>query len=283
MFTPEKHCSAAAYLKKATQFLAGASILLVSANALAAEDYPKQIQAAVKAGVLVIKTFPATSGLTGWVLSQGGRNSIVFTTADQKTLLAGALIGENGENLSAQYEDKFVPKPDSAALYQRLGKTSYVTEGTIKNPKSVLYVFVDANCPYCHYTWKALQAYEKAGLQVRWILVATLGPTSMPKAIEVMASADKTAAFRKMEENHGKPWAASTQATEALQPGIADNIRQNGEVMEAFGISGTPGIVWKDRQGKVNVKAGMPRLSEIAQITDMPEQKNDDPDLVKFR
>lgn len=283
MFTLKTHRSTNASLNRIMQFAASASLLLASANALAAEDYPKQIQVAINAGMKVLKTFPAASGLTGWVLSQGGRNSVVFTTADKKTLLSGALIDESGTNLSAQYEDKYVPKPDTTALYQALEKTSYVVEGTIKNPKSVLYIFVDANCPFCHYTWKALQAYEKAGLQARWILVATLGPTSMPKAIEVMASSDKTAGFRKMEDNHGKAWTASPQASETAKPELAEQIRKNGELMEAFGISGTPGIVWKDRQGKVNVKAGMPRLSEIPQITGMPDQKNDDPALAKFR
>ncbi len=258
-------------------------VLLTPVGAFAAEDYPKAIQGAVDAGLKVVKTFPAASGLTGWVLSQGGRHSVVFTTPDRKTLLAGALIGENGESLSAQYEDKYLPKPDMAALFQSLEKSAYVVEGTARNPKSVIYAFVDANCPFCHYTWKALQSYQKAGLQVRWIPVATLGPTSMPKAIEVMAATDKTAAFRKMEENYGKAWQESVRFTEAAKPDVAGKIHKNGELMEAFGITGTPGIVWKDRQGKVNIKAGMPRLSEIPQISGIPEQKVEDPALAKFR
>ena len=90
--------------------------------------------------------------------------------------------------------------------------------------------------------------YEKVGLQVRWIPVATLGPTSMPKAIEIMAAADQVAAFRKMEENHGKP-----------------------------------GVIWKDKQGKVQVKGGMPRLSELAAITGLLEQRNGNSSLDKFR
>ena len=70
--------------------------------------------------------------------------------------------------------------------------------------------------------------YEKVGLQVRWIPVATLGPTSMPKAIEIMAAADQVAAFRKMEENHGKPWTPSALSNEAAQPAVGAAIRKNG-------------------------------------------------------
>lgn len=253
------------------------------AAAQATEAYPKILNQAVSAGVSVVRSFPAASGLTGWLLSQGGRYSIVYTTADKKTLLVGSLIGENGQNLSAKLEEQFVPRPDFTALFQRLEKATYVTEGTAHAPKGVVYVFVDPNCPYCHFTWRALQPYEAAGLQVRWIPVATLGPTSLPKAIEVLAAADKTAAFKAMEANHGKPWSPSAQSAETSHPAQVAALRQNGELMDAFGISGTPGVIWRDKQGKVQVKAGMPRLSELPAITGLPEQKIDDASLAKFR
>lgn len=258
-------------------------LMAASAGALAAAEYPKAIQGAIASGVKVVKTFPAASELTGWVLSQNGRYSLVFTTADKKTLIAGALINENGENLSAQYTEKYFPKPDPTALLHELEQAPHVLEGALKNPKSVLYVFFDANCPFCNLTWKALQPYEKIGLQVRWIPVAVLGETSMPKAIEIMAAADKTAAFRKMEENSGKGGAPEAQFSAAAKPEIAGKITNNGELMEKLGIRGTPGMVWKDKNGKMNVKGGMPRLSEIPQITGLPEQKIDDPVLSKFR
>ncbi len=262
---------------------AGALLLAAAAPVHAAETYPKAIAHAVKSGVKVVKRFPAASGLTGWILSQGGSHSTVYTTADRRTLLAGTLIGENGENLSAKYEDLYVPKPDLSGQYKGLEKSAHVVEGTLKDPKSVMYVFVDANCPFCHYTWKALQPYENAGLQVRWILVDTLGPTSLPKAIEVMAATDKAAAFRKMELNHGKPWSAPAQATAVAQPALAAAIKNNNALMGQFGLGGTPGVIWKDKQGKVQVKAGMPRLSELPAMTGLPEQKMNDASLEKFR
>jgi thiol:disulfide interchange protein DsbG len=235
-----------------------------------------------RTGLKIVKSFPAASGLTGWVLSQTGRYSMVFTTTDKKTLIDGTLIGENGENLSEQYEEKFVPKPDKDALFKALEKSSYVIEGPASNPKNMSYVFVDANCPFCNYIWKALPPYEKAGLQVRWILVATLGPTSMPKAIEVLAARDKTAAFRKVEDNHGKSWTAASHLSESAQPAVAAAIQNNGELMTASGISGTPGIVWKDKKGKVQVKGGMPRLSEISGITDCPSKRSTIPRWLAF-
>ncbi|QNA88710.1 thiol:disulfide interchange protein DsbG [Massilia sp. Dwa41.01b] len=248
----------------------------------AAQPVPAVLNGAVSAGVKVVKQFPAPSGLTGWVLAQGGKHSIVYTTADKKTLIAGVLIDERGQNLSSVHEAAQVPQTDLSAAFAKLEKSAFVAEGTARNPKSVIYAFVDANCPFCHYLWQAVQPYEAAGLQVRWIPVATLGPTSMPKAISVLAAKDKVAAFRQMEENHGKPWTAPAGVSESSHPAIATSIQANGEAMAAFGIGGTPGIVWRDKQGKIRVKSGMPRLSEIPSMTGLPAQRNTNPALEKF-
>ena len=61
------------------------------------------------------------------------------------------------------------------------------------------------------------------------------------------------------------------------------SIGGNGGLMEQFGIDGTPGIVWRDRQGKVHVAAGIPRLSELPAITGLPEQKINAPALSTSR
>jgi thiol:disulfide interchange protein DsbG len=272
----------AAGLAGAVAVAAGTGLVMI-APGHAAQAYPKALDRAIGAGVSVVKQFPAASGLTGWVLGQGGRYTVVYTTADGKTMLAGALIDEQGQNLAERYEEQYVPKPDFGAAYQQLEKSAYVAEGATKAPKNVIYIFVDANCPFCHLAWRAVQPYEAAGLQVRWIPVATLGPTSMPKAVEVFAASDKLAAFRKMEANHGKPWNASAASDPGTHAALAAAIDDNGKLMNAFGIAGTPGIVWRDRQGKVQVKGGMPRLSELPGITGLPEQKVDDPALARFR
>src|SRR5262249_40863350 len=76
---------------------------------------------------------------------------------------------------------------DLSALYATLEKADAVAEGA-KQPKRVLYVFWDANCYYCNLTWKALQHYEKAGLQVRWVPVAYQKDNSAALAAAVMGA-----------------------------------------------------------------------------------------------
>lgn len=258
------------------------ALLAAMPFAQAARHYPKAIKDALANGAKVVRTFPAASGLTGWVLAENGNYSLAYTTADNKTVILGNLINEKGENLTELYAEKYFPKPDRSALFKQLEQSAYIADGTLKHPKSVLYVFTDVSGPYFPYIWKALLPYRNIGLQVRWMLVAPR-PASMPKAIEVLDAADPAAALRKMEEGSGKQRSLSLGLSEPDRPDLAEKVRGNTRMMEEFGITHTPGIVWKDHAGKVQVKSGMPRLSLIPKITGLPLQETDDPELAKFK
>ena len=89
-------------------------------------------------------------------------------------------------------------EPEYQTLFAQLEKADVVREGPRK-PKSVLYVFFDANCFYCHLTWKALQPYEAVGLQVRWLPVAYQQPSSVGRAAAIMQASDRVAVLRVMK------------------------------------------------------------------------------------
>ncbi|PWF39438.1 thiol:disulfide interchange protein DsbG [Massilia glaciei] len=231
-------------LRRATRGLlrlaAAAGLLAPAPWAGAAEAYPKPIQRALERGATVVKKFPAASGLTGWVLSSQGRHSLAYSTADNKTLLVGDLIGGDGVVLTAGYAERHLPKPDHRARFDELGKSAYVAEGTLANPKSVVYAVIDPNCTFCHLLWKAFQPYQKIGLQVRWVLVATLGPTSMPKAIGVLGDADPRAALLRLERDMGKPFTASARTSARANPAVAASVDANGALLQRMGLAGTP-------------------------------------------
>ncbi len=246
-------------------------------------DYPPPIQSAIHTGMTMVREFPAASGLTGWVLSKGGRYTMVFTTPDGKTLIIGMLMDKSGVDLTSGYAAKFIPKPDYATLFGGLGSTGYIVEGAVRHAKSILYVFFDPNCIYCHLTWKALQPYERAGLQVRWIPVTFLKPDSAAKAAAIMQAKDPEAAFRENEMRFNKATENGGIAP-SKKPAAANlvRIRGNGQLMTRFGSNGTPTLVWKTKAGVVRAVYGLPKLSELPSITGLPKQKIDDPDLVRF-
>lgn len=245
---------------------------------------PNAIRMAEKAGVKMDTHFAAASGLTGWVMQRGEVYRIVYTTADGKTMLMGALIDQEGHNLSAGYYKKYVPKPDFTAAYKRLEHTRYIVAGTKSAPKAMLYVFMDPNCIFCHLTWEELKPYEKVGLQVRWVPVAFLKPTSMGRAAAILQAKNGSAAidrdetkFNKVaEEGAIKPVPKPSHATVA-------SIESNGNVLHAFGAGGTPTVVWKGTKGHVHVLDGMPKLSQLPLMTGLPEQKDVPPDLLHFK
>jgi thiol:disulfide interchange protein DsbG len=258
------------------------SATLLSSSVYAAE-YPKPIQAAVNAGLNVITDFPTPAGLRGWVMQQGNQYSIVYTTADEQYLLTGVLVDSNGKNLTAEYGQKFIPKPDYSAAYVELAKAAWFSEGS-KSDSHMMYVFFDANCVFCHLLWKALLPYEKAGLQVRWLPVAFMKEDSAGKAAALLVAKKPAAAMAvNMSKFNKKDGSGGLAPARKISAEVLKNIQANGALMERFGSNGTPALVWKDREGQVNTLGGMPRLSDLPAMTGLAEQQIDDPELARFK
>lgn len=172
---------------------------------------------------------------------------------------------------------------DHAALFTDVEKADAIVEGPA-DAKRVLYVFFDANCFYCHLTWKAVQPYEAAGLQVRWIPVAYQQPSSVGRAAAIMRAPDRVAALRLNETRYdASKYDGGIAPTAEASKTLVAQLEANTALMRAFGAPGTPLVVWKAPNGTVRYKIGVPRLSELPAITGLPQQRVDDPELAEFR
>ena len=251
----------------------------------ALKNLPAALAQPVKGGFTVDKSFKAASGLTGWVIkSPAGQYSIVFTTQDGQSLVAGALVDASGKNLTADYNDKYVPKPDLQKAWDKVEKSAYITTGAKGDKvKSVVYAFLNPNCVFCHYAWKALQEYEKVGLQIRWVPVAILGPSSTGKAAAIMEAADAGAALTEHETGYQPGKDSGIAAVAKPKAETLKALEAHSNLMREFGFQGTPAILYKDAKGQVMAAPGMPRLSDLPRITNLPEQKVEAPELQKFR
>src|SRR3974390_2002512 len=140
-------------------------------------------------------------------------------------------------------------KRDLPALYAVLAKADAVVEGP-KDAGRVLYVFWDANCYYCNLTWKALQHYERAGLQVRWVPVAYQKENSGALAAAVMGAKDRVAALRENETRYRpRSYDGGIKAAASVPADLAIELEENMTLMGRFGMSGTPALGWKDPDG----------------------------------
>lgn len=265
-------------------------------------ELPLPIARALEQGMVLESQFNAESDLTGWVLSLDGQFTLVYTTPDQRTLISGALINEAGQNLSELYAQQYFPKPDitllEEATYISIGapkeknlpdsatsadtpaeqQDNAATEKTVE-AKRVVYAFFDPSCPFCHLAWKAFQPYIAKGVEIRWIPVAFLNPESRDKAAAILQDRNPETLLAESM----RLFNTEEQPTTSVKETSRRQLQNNMKLMQRFGIQGTPGLIWSDNNGELNIRSGMPKLDEFAHITGLPEQPQTDPELFRFR
>lgn len=152
------------------------------------------------------------------------------------------------------------------------------------NAKSTIYVFMDPNCIFCHYAWEAFQPYEAAGLQVHWIPMGFLKPDSAGKAAALLQATNGPALLHELETKFSEekesggiaPLARIPAATQARLDG-------NAKLFKSFGFDGTPAIIYKTGDGRWASLDGLPHLSALPGILNLPEQPVTNPSLARFR
>jgi thiol:disulfide interchange protein DsbG len=166
-------------------------------------------------------------------------------------------------------------------LFDTLEHSSYIKEGA-SDGNAIIYAFMDPDCAYCHYAWKAFQPYIKAGLQVRWLPIAFLKPTSAPRAAAILEAKEPARALAENEKNfRSKTEDGGITPIEPSEKAM-QQLDANKALLARLGGAGTPMIVWKDKGGKLHTKSGMPSLRALPEMTGLPEQPVDDRELQRF-
>lgn len=256
----------------AKRLLAAAAIgLLFFAGAAGAQssktpdtsDMPPILAKAVKAGQLkVTKQFDTdVPGLTGFVVEKGGQYQIVY--GEHGYMIMGNVVSPDGDNLSSEYTDKYVPKPDVAKVVDQLKATGHlVQQGPDDAP--VIYAFADPNCIFCHTFYQRAKPLVDAGkLQVQWVLVGFLKPSSIGRAAAILSAdhpakalAENEKGFDEDSENGGID--PLDDPSGALKKAINTHYKQ----MAAAGGTGTPTLLYR-KDGQWTVKVGAPTKSWI--------------------
>jgi thiol:disulfide interchange protein DsbG len=175
------------------------------------------------------------------------------------TLLAACAASAQAATSVAQLAD---------AMLQQMGRTTAVTLG--RGPR-VVDVFFDPNCPYCHELYDDLRPWVgKQGLQLRWIPVAVLAPSSEGKAAALLQAPERREALARNEDDYGEnPRAGSggglvpaAQVTPQTRAELARNLK----VLHAAGpYFAFPLMVWRDKSGQAQMFLGAPH--DAAQLT----------------
>jgi thiol:disulfide interchange protein DsbG len=267
-------------------FLAGAlTTSLAQAAAADSVPMPKALSKALHDGLKLEKSFHAAGGMNGFIVSSGpGKNMVVYSPPDNSVLIAGKMVDANGNDLSEQYLDQYAPKADYSQFQKRIETAPAVIEGATGSAvKSTIYVIMDPNCIFCHLVWKALRPYEAAGLQVHWIPVAFQQPSSAGKAAALLESKDGAALLRKGETSYVEEKESLGIDEVPVSAASKAKLDSNTALMADLGFRGTPTILYKDKSGKFVANEGMPKLSQLPDMTKLPEQSVTDAELQRFR
>ncbi|MEI7292608.1 thioredoxin fold domain-containing protein [Paraburkholderia tropica] len=197
-------------------------------------------------------------------------------------LIAASAFGAPAPTMAAD-DPAIVWLPATAAA--RFQSASAIVEGASgANVKSTLYVFMDPNCIFCHLVWKALQPYEAAGLQVHWIPMGFLKPDSPGKAAALLQAKDRAALLKVLETRYNEKDESGGIAPLATIPAAAKaQLDSNMQLFQDLGFQGTPSIIYQGSGGRWADYDGVPKLSALPGLLNLPEQPITDPELQKYR
>lgn len=136
-------------------------------------------------------------------------------------------------------------------------------DGKAEAPR-IVYVFSDANCPYCNLFWKAARPWVDAGqVQIRHLLVGIIKEDSPAKAAAILGAPDPSAALTENEVKYDEGGIAPA-------PNVPDDVLQtlenNQMLMLSLGFRGTPGIVVRQDNGLIGKYNGMPQAEALAEV-----------------
>ena len=157
--------------------------------------------------------------------------------------------------------------PDAVKVLADMGKATVIAEG---KGARVLYIFFDANCPYCHELYTALRSeVGKDGLEFRWVPVAVLTPTSVTKGAAILQAPNRLAAFHENENTYGKgsngKGGGIAPATK-VSPSSSAILNANNGLLEATKSPGVPTLLFRNRQGDAMMMVGPPDSQQLKEI-----------------
>jgi thiol:disulfide interchange protein DsbG len=155
--------------------------------------------------------------------------------------------------------------------WTELQGSHWLADGRDDAPRKV-YVFMDANCPYCTKFWSDARPWVASGkVQLRHIMVAVLSPSSAGKAATLLADPDPAKRLASYEQAHafgvarmmagGPPHALEDPnlPTQASIPEATGRLLvEHDLLLRRLNLMGTPGLVFQGPDGRMVARVGVP-------------------------
>ncbi len=178
------------------------------------------------------------------------------------TLAVLPLVGVLPQAHAAQGADQ------ADALWSQIHQATWIGEG---QGKRAIYIFFDPNCPYCHRLYGMLRPFVgKADVQLRWIVLGILTPSSLPKAAAILQAANPRRAFHTNEADYdfaanGQPGGGITPAT-TITSKVRQELARNLAIYRANKLPGVPALLWQTASAHASLLVGVPSEAELKDI-----------------
>lgn len=182
---------------------------------------------------------------------------VAYVTADGRYLVAGDMFEVKSRiNLSEQARNA-----DRQMQLSQLDPAGLIEFAPAAEPRHILTIFTDVDCPYCRKLHTEIAAINKLGIAIRYAAFPRTGPgTKSWRTMEaVWCSGDRKAAL-----THAK--SGQEVKADACQTPIA----QHYELGELVGVTGTPAMVAENGallMGYMPPEELARRLDEVAPLS----------------
>lgn len=143
------------------------------------------------------------------------------------------------------------------ALIDKLEQSTWIAQGP-SSPARKAYLFTDMACPYCAKLSENMAPLVKDPnnrLQIRHIVVGLIDPErSFTQGAAVLAADQPARALAKHEKRFDQ---GGIEPLATVPPELREKIQENTALMIGLGLSGTPTLVFQDRQNRWRVAQGV--------------------------
>lgn len=238
-------------------------MMTTMASAANEQQLPAPIEALQARGIQVVGTFETPGGLTGYAAIMGQRPLAIYLTEDGERAIIGSMINSEGDFIHRGTLQEMVAEPMSKRIWSQLENSTWVAEGSEDAARTV-YVFSDPNCPYCHVFWEQAQPWVQAGkVELRHVMVGIIGKTSPNKAAAIITANNPEQALVKNKKSFKQGGITPMQDIPAQ---AHSKLKANLRLMGQLGLRGTPGVIYRDDQGTVQIWRGVPPEQAMSKV-----------------
>ena len=236
-----------------------------------AQDAPKQsaselppiLKTIEQQGLKILGEMEVPGGLRAFAAKAGAQPLAIYLTPDNKHVVVGTLVDENGQDMAEDQLKKMVEAPIHEDGWQKLEKATWVPDGSANAPR-IIYTFTDPNCPYCNQFWLAARPWVESGkVQLRHVMVGVIRQDSPGKAAAILEAKSPQEA---LTQNELKQKDGGISALGTISAASAASLERNAELMTELGFGGTPAIVYRKSDGSIGTMSGLPQGAAMEEL-----------------